>query len=132
MANVVYCSSNELCKNNYYSALATPNSCNPAHLPSSHTGIANSGANSFYFSSSAAVANLNPDSPTVCEHVANGLPERSVASATLASVPILPPAAMQGHVIPSFPHTLIGLGSFVDLGYTITFTKTGVFVVDPT
>jgi hypothetical protein len=39
---------------------------------------------------------------------------------------------MQGHVMPSFPHTLIGLGPFADLGYTITFTKTGVFVVDPT
>ena len=131
MANVVYCSSNDLFNNNYYSALATPNSCNPTHLPSSHTGIANSGASSFYFSSSTPVANLNPEAPAVCVRVANGLPERSVASATLALVPSLPPAAMQGHVMPSFPHTLIGLGPFADLGYTITFTKTGVFVVDP-
>jgi hypothetical protein len=131
MANVVYCSSNDLFNNNYYSALATPNSCNPSHLPSSHTGIADSGASSFYFSSSAPVANLNLDSPTVCIRVAKGLPERSVASATLTSVPSLPPAAMQGHVMPSSPHTLIGLGPFADLGYTITFTKTGVFVVDP-
>ena len=50
---------------------------------------------------------------------------------TLALVPSLPPAAIQGHVMPSFSHTLIGLGPFADLGYTITFTKTGVFVVDP-
>ena len=71
MANVVYGSTNTLFNNNYYSALATP-SCNPTHLPSSKTGIANSGATSFYFSSSALVANLNPDAPTVCVKVANG------------------------------------------------------------
>ena len=49
MANVVYCSSNDLCKNNNYYALSTPSSCNPTHLPSAHTGIANSGASGFYF-----------------------------------------------------------------------------------
>jgi hypothetical protein len=63
--------------------------------------------------------------------VANGLPERSVASATLASSPSLPPAAMQGHVMPSFPHTLIGLGPFTNLGCQILFTKTAVSVIHP-
>jgi hypothetical protein len=33
---------------------------------------------------------------------------------------------MQGHVMPSFTHTLIGLGPFADLGCTIVFTKTAV------
>jgi hypothetical protein len=49
MANVVYCSYNDLCKNNYYYALSTPSSCNPTHLPSSHTDIADSGTSRFYF-----------------------------------------------------------------------------------
>jgi hypothetical protein len=132
MVNVVYCSSNDLCKNNYYYALSTPSSCNPTHLPSSHTtGIANSGASGFYFAPSAPVANLNPKAPSIGVRVANGLPERSVASATLASVPSLPPAAMQGHVMPSFPHTLIGLGPFADLSCSIVFTKTAMNVIDP-
>jgi hypothetical protein len=131
MANVVYCSSNDLCKNNYYCALSTPSSCNPTHLLSSHTGIANSGASGFYFAPSAPIANLNPKAPSVGVQVANGLPERSVASATFASVPSLPPAAMQGHVMPSFPHTLIGLDPFADLGCSIVFTKTAVNVIDP-
>ncbi len=131
MANVVYGSTNTLFNNNYYSVLATP-SCNPTHLHLSKTGIADSGATSFYFSSSAPVVNLNPDAPTICVRVANGQPERSVASATLALVPSLPPAAMQGHIMPSFPHTLIGFGPFANLGYIITFTKTGVTVEDPT
>jgi hypothetical protein len=38
---------------------------------------------------------------------------------------------MQGHVMPSFPHTLIGLGPFADLGCSIVFTKTAVIVIDP-
>jgi hypothetical protein len=36
---------------------------------------------------------------------------------------------MQGHVIPSFPHTLISLGPFANLGCQIVFTKTAVSVI---
>jgi hypothetical protein len=110
MANIVYCNTNDLCQNNYYFALSTPSSCNPTNLPTSHTGIADSGASGIYFASYAPVANLNPTAPSVGVRVANGLPVRSVASATLASAPSLPTVDMQGHVMPSFPHTLIGLG----------------------
>jgi hypothetical protein len=83
------------------------------------------------FAPSAPLSNLNPQAPTIGIRVVNGLPEKSVASATLTSVPYLPPAAMQGHVMPSFPHTLIGLGPFSDLGCAIMFTKTDVTVIDP-
>jgi hypothetical protein len=63
--------------------------------------------------------------------MANGHPERSVARATLASVPSLSSSSMQGHVMPSFTHTLIGLGPFADQGCTIVFTKTAVTVYHP-
>jgi hypothetical protein len=129
MANVVYRNTNDLCQNNYYFALSTPSSCNPTNLPTSHTGIADSGASGNYFASNAPVANLNPTAPSVGVRVANGLPVRSVASATLASAPSLPPAAMQGHAMPSFPHTLIGLGPFADLGCQIIFSKHAVLVI---
>ncbi len=131
MANVVYCSSSILFNNNYHSTLATPSSCNPTHLPSTHTGIVDSGASGFYFLSSAPISNLNPQAPTVGARVAKGLPEKSVASGILPLVPSLPPAAIQGHVMPSFPHTLIGVGPFADLGCAIRFTKTAVTIVDP-
>jgi hypothetical protein len=131
MANLVYCDENNCQKNNCYFALSTTPACNPTQLPPSHTGIADSGASGFYFAPGAPVANLNPKAPIVSVRVANGLPEQSVASATLASAPSLPPAAMQGHVMPSFPHTLIGLGPFADLGYQIVFTKTAVSVIHP-
>ena len=74
MANVVYCSSDNLFNNNYYFALSTPASCNLPHRPSSHTGIANFGTSGFYFSSSTPISNLNPQAPTVGVRVANGLP----------------------------------------------------------
>ena len=38
---------------------------------------------------------------------------------------------MTGHVMPAFPHTLIGLGPFADLGCKIVFTKTSVTVYHP-
>jgi hypothetical protein len=38
---------------------------------------------------------------------------------------------MMGHVMPAFPHTLIGLGPFAVLGCKIVFTKTSVTVFHP-
>ncbi len=105
--------------------------CNPTQLPLSHTGIADSGASGFYFAPRAPVTDFNHKAPTVGVGVANGRPECSVASATLASAPLLPPAVMQGHVMPSFPHTLIGLGPFANLDCQIIFTKMAASVIHP-
>jgi hypothetical protein len=77
------------------------------------------------------VANHDSNAPSVGVRVANGRPERSVACATLALVPSLPSSAMQGHVMPSFTHTLIGLGPFTNLGCKIIFTKTAVTIYHP-
>ncbi len=63
--------------------------------------------------------------------MANGRPKHLVASATLASATALPPAALSGHVMPNFPHTLIGLGPFANQDCTIVFTKTAVTVYHP-
>ena len=113
------------CKNNYYYALTSESvPTPPPNILPSHTGIADSGATDFYFAPDAPVINYNFQAPTVGVRVANGRPECSVASATLASVPSLPQAAKSGHVMPPFPHTLIGLGPFADLGCNIVFTKT--------
>jgi hypothetical protein len=94
-------------------------------------GITNSGSSSFYFSCGAPVANYNPRTQTVRIMVANRCPEHSDASDTLASVPVLPPSTMAGHVMPFFPHTLIGLGPFANQGCKIVFDKTSVTVYHP-
>ena len=132
MANLAVTDNFNLCKNNYYYTVASKYVPNPPpNIPLNHTGIADSGASSFYFAPDAPVANYNPLAPTIGVRVANGLPESSVASATLASASSLPQAAMSGHVMPSFPHTLIGLGPFADQGCSIVFTKTTVTVYHP-
>ena len=41
----------------------------------------------------------------------------------------LPDKAVQEHAMSSFPHTLIGLGPFANLGCKIIFTKTAVSVI---
>jgi hypothetical protein len=115
MANVVYWDNSNLCKNNYYYALATefvPNP--PPTLPAHHTGIANSGSNGHYFAPDAPVANYNPQAPTIGVRVANYCPKCLVASATVSSATALPPVASLGHVMPNFLHTLIGLGLFAN------------------
>ena len=131
MVNAVHCVTNELLKNNFYYALSTASASNPTQLPSSDTGIADSSASGFYFALGAHVANINPRAPAIGVEVANGLPVRSIASATLASIPSLPTAAMQGHVMPSFPHTLVGLRPFADQGCQIVFTNKDVSVLNP-
>jgi hypothetical protein len=123
MANIVYCNNSNLCKNIHYYTLATefvPNP--PPTLPTHHTDIADFGSNGHYFAPNAPVANYNPQAPTIGVCVANGHPERLVASATLASATALPPAALLGHVMPNFPHTLIGLGLFANQDCIIVFT----------
>ena len=65
MANLVYCKDNILLKNNYYFALSTSNISNPTKIPTNHTGIADSGANGFYFTPDAPVADYDPTAPTV-------------------------------------------------------------------
>ena len=135
LANVVICEgddSNGL-NNNYYYALATDDddACNPPQLPISHTGIADSGASGFFFTDNAPTANRDQHAPTIGVRMANGRAEHSIASATLATVPSLPPAAMRGHAMPSFTNFLIGLGPFVDTGHTVVFTATGVLVLHP-
>jgi hypothetical protein len=130
--NLVITDDLNLCKNNYYYALTSESvPIPPPNILPSHTGIADSGANDIYFAPDAPVTNYNPQAPTVGVRVANGRPERLVASATLASIPSLPQASMTEHVMPAFPHTLIGLGPFADLGCRIVFTKTSVTVYHP-
>jgi hypothetical protein len=132
MANVVYCNNSNFCKNNYFYTLATefvPNP--PPMLPAHHTGIANSGSNGHYFAPNAPVANYYPQAPIVGVRVANGCPECLVASATLASATALHLAALSGHVMPNFPHALIGLGLFTNQDCTIVFTQITVTVYHP-
>jgi hypothetical protein len=119
-------------KNNYYYALLTESApTTPSILPDLHTGIANSSASGFYFAPGAPVSNYNSRAPTVSVCIVNGSPGCLVASATLALESTLPLAAMSGHVMPSFPLSIIDLRPFANQGCKIVFDKATVTVFHP-
>jgi hypothetical protein len=78
----------------------------------------------------APVNNYDATAPTIEVQVANGTPVQSITSAELASVPNLPASSRVGHIMASFPHSLIGLAPFVDAGCRVIFTKTLVIAFD--
>ncbi len=129
---MVFWDNDDLCKNNYYYFLSTFLLVNPppTYLPSTLALPTQVPAASF-FATGALVANYNRSAPTAGVHVANGHPECSVASDTLALAASLPPTAIEGHIMPSFPHSLISLGPFANLDCKIVFTKTAVTVYHP-
>ena len=96
--------------NNKKLAFSTFTSCNPTpHPPNIDTGIADSGSSHFYFAPGTPVTNYDATAPTIGVCVANSTPVRSIASGELALFTALPPASRKGHVMASFPHSLIGL-----------------------
>ncbi len=97
-------------------AVTTPDSSKLTQLPPNNdSGIANSGLSGFHFGPDAHVNNYDATAPTIEFQVAKGTLVQSIASAKHASVPNLP-ASRVGHVMAGFPHSLIGLAPFVDMG----------------
>jgi hypothetical protein len=78
----------------------------------------------------APVSNYDATAPTIEVQVANDTPVRSIASAKLASVPDLPAASQVEHVMPGFPHNLIGLAPLVDASCRVIFTQMMVIAFD--
>jgi hypothetical protein len=70
----------------------------------------------FYFGPDTPVNNYDATTPTIGVQVANSTPVQSIAIAELASVPDLPASSQVGHVMARFPHSLIGLAPFMDVG----------------
>jgi hypothetical protein len=112
-------------------AVTTLDSCNSTQLPPNNdSGIADSGLTGFYFGPNAFVSNNDATAPTIEVQVATVTPVGSIASAKLASVPNLPASIQVGHVMPSFPHNLIGLAPFVEAGCQVIFTLMLVIAFD--
>ena len=100
---------------------------NPTLRPTNiDSSIADSGLIGFYFTPAAPVHNYDATAPSIEVWVANGMPVQSIVSGELALVPALPASSQKGHVMASFPHRLIGLAPFVDVGCHVLFTKTSV------
>ena len=78
------------------------------------TAIVDSGASNLYFGPSAPHINFNPAAPKINVGTATGQVQQSTGTAEL-NIPMLPAAFPKtGHVMPSFKHTLLGIGKICD------------------
>lgn len=110
-------------------ALTTPTSPSPIQL--SDTGIVDSGASNLYFAKNAPYLDAKPNAPQVQVGTATGNVESSAGTGKLA-IPNLPhDFPRTGHVMPSFAHTLIGLGPICDADCSAHFTKHQIVIYDP-
>ena len=76
--------------------------------------------------------NVDTTAPKAIVRVANGKKVTSIATATLPIPQLARDFPTTGHVMPSFQHTLIGLGPICDAGCTVNFTTHNVTVLSPT
>jgi hypothetical protein len=107
----------------------SPPVSNPSNLPVNYTGVADTRASGIYFTKHAPVNHCNTSARSICVGTANGTIECSSASAQL-KLTNLPPSARQGHVMPSFTRTLVGIAPVCNTGLTIIFTKYDVKAIN--
>ena len=93
-----------------------------------HTAIVDSGASGLYLSKHALTINFDPTAPKINVGTASGQPHQYSGAAYLG-LPNLPPDFPRAvKVMPSFRHTLIGLGPICDANFKVTFTKKNVII----
>ena len=94
------------------------------------TGIVDSGDTNIYFAKEVPIQKFNAAATKVHVGTSTGQVQRSVGIYTLAltNLPLNLPCT--GHVMPSFKHTLIGIGRICDADGKIVFTKQAVVVYD--
>ena len=95
------------------------------------TAVVDSGASNIYIAQNAPRVNFNPSAPKVTVGTATGQVQQSTGTAELR-IPNLPATFPKtGHVMPSFKHTLLGIGKICDADCRVVFTKEAVVVYDP-
>ena len=129
MADLVYCYNSNLCKNNYYSAIATEYILNPPTIPTHHTGIADSGASRICIRRPCCQI----QSPcSNCQSLRGQLSPRILGGQRHLCIGILSPSSSNvGACHAYLPPYLIGLGPFANQGCNIIFTKTSITVYHP-
>ena len=84
-----------------------------------------------YFAPDAPIANFDPSAPPVHVGTATVSVQRFCGTAEIA-LPSLPTyIPRSGQVMPSFAHTLVGIGRFWDADFTVTFDKDAVTLANP-
>ena len=92
------------------------------------TAVVDSGVSNIYFAQDAPIRNFDSTAPKVNVGTATGQVQRSTGTAEL-NLPSLPANfPTKGHVMPSFKHTLLGIGKICDADCKVVFTKEAVVV----
>ncbi len=123
-----------LLKSFYKLAFAVSLSCsppisNPSNLPVNYTGVTDTRASGIYFTKHAPVSHRNTSAPSIHVGTADGTIACSSASAQL-KLTNLPPSARQGHIMPSFTRTLVGIAPLCNANLTVIFTKNDVKAIN--
>ena len=87
-------------------------------------GIVDSGDYHLYIYPEDPLQNANPTAPKVCVGTDNGQIEQPSATADIPIPQLNKAFQTNGHIMPSFKHTLVGLGTIYYINYfTVRFTK---------
>ena len=92
------------------------------------TAVVDSGASNIYFAKDATICNFDSSAPKVNVGTATGQVQRSTGTAELNLPSLLANFPTKGHVMPSFKHTLLGIGKICDADCKVVFTKEAVVV----
>ena len=127
---------NDLINTNYFSkptnasSPAPTSSPSPTPLPLLDTSVVDSCSSGVYLTKGALCANINLFDPTISVGTATGHVQKSSALFTLV-LPQIPVATTNGHILPSFQHSLVGVVTLCDANCTVVFTKSSVTVLYP-
>ena len=94
------------------------------------SAIADTGASGNFWGQDAEghITNVDPEAPSISVDTATGEGARSSASADHC-IPNLPEDfPREGHVMPSFPHSLMGIAPICNAGYKVEFLDVDVVV----
>ena len=103
----------------------------PKQYNTHDTGVVNSSVRNIYFAKEALIQKSNAAAPKLHFGTATDQVQFSVGTGTLALSSIPSNFPCSGHVIPSFKHTLIGIGSICDNDCRGLSTEHAIVVYDP-
>ena len=92
--------------------------------------IVDSGASGLFFKAGAPVCNANKNALKIRVGAAAGDPHISSAKCELARPEIRGRVPVEGHVMPTFAHNLMGICQFCDADCPVQYTKNDVVVFD--
>ncbi len=107
----------------------SPPVSNPSNLPVNYTGVADTGASGIYLTKHAPVNHHNTSAPSISVGTANGTIACSSTSAQL-KLTNLQPSARQGHIMPSFTKTLVGIAPLCNTNLVVIFTNHDVKAIN--